>query len=144
MSTINSEGVTIGIYVAPTKYKGNEREYQRIYQKEYRATHPEYAEAMRQRHKIWLKDNRAKTAGYERKYKYGLSNKEYQLLLDLQQGRCAICRKTPEEVNERSLSVDHNHTTSKVRGLLCRRCNLAVAYAEYEYARQVIEYLEES
>jgi hypothetical protein len=135
MSTIGPDGEIENEF----QHDGNDHD-----RAEYYRTHKEYAEAQRQRNKIWAKENHAKKAGYWRKYKYSLSNEDYQQLLDLQQGRCAICRKTPKEVNERSLSVDHNHTTNKVRGLLCRRCNLAVAYAEYEHAKQVQKYIEEN
>jgi Recombination endonuclease VII len=36
--------------------------------------------------------------------------------------QCAICEK-PREVFKKNLSVDHNHKTNKIRGLLCYRCN---------------------
>ena len=60
---------------------------------------------------------------------YGLSPKEYKRLLAHQKGLCAICRN-PETHKVRgyltSLSVDHNHITGLVRGLLCRACNRAI------------------
>ena len=55
---------------------------------------------------------------------------ERQLLVE-QKGLCAICEK-PEQLargNEiRRLSLDHNHTTKALRGLLCGNCNMAVGY----------------
>lgn len=51
---------------------------------------------------------------------YGLTPSEYEELLELQGGKCAICRGRP--VSKR-LAVDHDHTTEAVRGLLCSRCN---------------------
>lgn len=51
---------------------------------------------------------------------YGLSPAEYDRLLALQGGRCAICRGRPKS---KRLAVDHDHGSGAVRGLLCSRCN---------------------
>lgn len=73
---------------------------------------------------------KAKASARERqlKHKYGITLKEYEELLEKQGGCCAIC-KTPRNrtsgTNEEkwNYSVDHNHETGKVRGLLCNQCN---------------------
>ena len=51
---------------------------------------------------------------------YGLTATQYDALLKLQGGRCAICRAKPKS---KRLAVDHDHKTGAVRGLLCSRCN---------------------
>ncbi len=51
---------------------------------------------------------------------FGIDAAEYQRILTLQGGRCAICRQKPRSKN---LAVDHDHETGEVRGLLCTRCN---------------------
>lgn len=38
-------------------------------------------------------------------------------------GVCAACLEPPK--NNKRLTVDHNHLTGKVRGLLCFQCNQA-------------------
>ena len=53
---------------------------------------------------------------------YGLTLRQYELMLKRQKGRCAICGKTPK----RSLHVDHDHVTGRVRGLLDYYCNRRV------------------
>jgi uncharacterized C2H2 Zn-finger protein len=59
---------------------------------------------------------------------YGMTEAEYQVLLEQQGGVCGICRCLPAD--ERSgptrLVVDHDHATGRVRGLLCRGCNLGL------------------
>lgn len=47
---------------------------------------------------------------------------EYRRLLILQKFCCAICNKH-ESKQDRRLSIDHDHSSGKVRGLLCNGCN---------------------
>lgn len=55
--------------------------------------------------------------------KFGLTVKEYDVLLERQGGVCAICNRPPGGVR---LAVDHSHETGQVRGLLCFNCNVAI------------------
>ncbi len=57
---------------------------------------------------------------------YGITEEQWQEMFKSQNGVCAICHK--HQVY-RKLSVDHNHKTGKVRGLLCNRCNRLLGYA---------------
>ena len=59
------------------------------------------------------------------KAKYGIGVKEYRRMLNAQHGKCAVCKKPPKNKN-RSMSVDHDHKTGEVRGLLCYFCNYKV------------------
>lgn len=56
---------------------------------------------------------------------YGITLEEYNALHSKQDGRCKICNQ-PETARNRSLAVDHDHKTGKVRGLLCGKCNMAL------------------
>lgn len=56
--------------------------------------------------------------------KYAISLEDYQKILDKQKGVCAICKLPPE--GDTPLFVDHCHKSTKVRGLLHNRCNLAL------------------
>ncbi|MBV9659134.1 MAG: endonuclease VII domain-containing protein, partial [Verrucomicrobia bacterium] len=62
--------------------------------------------------------------------KYGISVSDYETLLELQQGRCAICGTDKPPVNARGISwhLDHCHTNGHVRGILCYLCNYALGY----------------
>lgn len=51
---------------------------------------------------------------------FGLTPAQYDQLLRLQDGKCAICRNRPKK---KRLAVDHDHGTGAVRGLLCANCN---------------------
>jgi dCMP deaminase len=53
---------------------------------------------------------------------YDLSKEEYDFMLKKQGNKCAICSRS----NEKRLSVDHDHITNEIRGLLCTSCNRAI------------------
>lgn len=53
---------------------------------------------------------------------YGITLEQYNQLLALQGGGCAICGRT-QEPDGRRLAIDHCHTTGNVRGILCNNCN---------------------
>jgi len=63
--------------------------------------------------------------------RYGLTIEGYNELVNKQNGVCAICAMPPRgKKKENSLHVDHDHATKAVRGLLCLRCNLHLAWME--------------
>lgn len=53
---------------------------------------------------------------------YGISLAQYNEILVQQNSCCPICNKHRDE-QKNDLSVDHDHETGKVRGLLCTNCN---------------------
>jgi hypothetical protein len=74
-------------------------------------------------------------------YQYGLSQADFDALLDRQGGVCAICKKVGW--NGKGPYVDHDHATGKVRGLLCMKCNGALGMIEDDpkVARAMIDYI---
>lgn len=56
---------------------------------------------------------------------YGITLADYESMLEDQDHSCAICGKTSDEEGQR-LAIDHCHSTSKVRGVLCSNCNKAL------------------
>lgn len=52
---------------------------------------------------------------------YNLTKEQYNNLNKIQSGVCLICKNKCEIHGH--LSVDHNHFTGAVRGLLCSHCN---------------------
>jgi len=54
---------------------------------------------------------------------YGITIEIYEEMFAEQNGLCGICSSPPTTVR---LDTDHNHDTGEVRGLLCRKCNMAI------------------
>lgn len=71
------------------------------------------------------------------------AKKNYNLLLQEQNYGCAICGKSEKE-NKQLLSIDHNHITHRVRGLLCRNCNTGLGAFKDDCLKleKAIEYLQ--
>lgn len=80
------------------------------YNRKWRANNPELMLAQKQRY-----NDRAYELNIQRKY--GLSLGDYNAIKTSQNDLCAICKR------DAKLSVDHCHTTKKVRQLLCANCN---------------------
>ena len=62
----------------------------------------------------------------ERRDRYGLSETEYEAMLERQGNACALCGADGRVAHKEVLAVDHCHATGKVRGLLCDSCNRAI------------------
>ena len=109
--------------------------------------------------KKWQQENPERLSEYRREYrrrpdrkradrdahlrrKYGIGVDEYDELLLRQAGACAICEVEPAPST--NLHVDHDHTTGRVRGLLCVSCNNALgAFREsFDIFRAAANYLD--
>jgi hypothetical protein len=67
--------------------------------------------------------SRAKNAKWSRVFKlYGLLQQDVELMLKNQKCQCAICCNDISN----GYHIDHCHSTGKVRGLLCQKCNQAI------------------
>lgn len=82
---------------------------------------------------------RAKKA--QRKYrvgKYGITEEHYHQKYSYVDGQCEIC-STKCEV----LSIDHDHKSGKIRGLLCNKCNLGLGHFKDDFMllQKAINYL---
>lgn len=74
---------------------------------------------------------------------YGLSGNDYALMLKNQNGLCAA-NNCEEKAHGGRLSVDHDHSTGRVRGLLCHACNMSLGRVNdsIEKLKGLIAYLE--
>lgn len=97
------------------------------YNAEYR-TRPGHRERKNQLEAARKARNPARDKDYELRKLYGISISDYEMILILQDGGCAICRATHagRRNSGKWLHVDHDHATGQVRGLLCNACNVAL------------------
>lgn len=115
---------------------------------------PEYKKQVRKERmsdysKIYYQNNKSKAQANARKtnlQRFGLTDEDYNKLFIKQKGLCEICKK-PETATLNGkivkLAVDHDHKTGKVRGLLCKRCNLFIGHVEEDIIilQNAIDYL---
>lgn len=70
--------------------------------------------------------------------RYGVDKQMFEAMYFDQDGQCAIPSCTRE-----AKSVDHDHATGRVRGLLCQGCNVAVGFLESpDWVQDATRYLE--
>lgn len=86
-------------------------------------------ESILARNKKYNKENPDKRKSAILKYEYGITLDQYNEMFRAQEGKCAICQRHQNELT-RTLCVDHDHKTNKVRALLCLTCNTDVSVVE--------------
>ncbi len=99
-------------------YKSNTRYYQR-----------ECKSCTKERRSEWWRSEKGKRSSKNTKlkHKYGITIEQYEELLYACNGKCEICGAAFGK-NGNPLSIDHDHETGKIRGLLCDKCNLGVSH----------------
>lgn len=115
----------------PERVKANSRSY-------YQANKSK----IKQQAKEWRKRNPNKARDIQLK-KYGITWEDYYLIFTEQEGLCAICGYFSDK---KTLHVDHDHSTGKVRGLLCRKCNVALGMLQDDpnILKRAAAYVEDS
>nr|DAM57109.1 MAG TPA: Recombination endonuclease VII [Caudoviricetes sp.] len=84
---------------------------------------------------------------YQLEKKFHITKDEYFRLLSDQDYKCAICGISLDEYRSQGyrdfFSVDHDHKTGAVRGLLCDKCNRALGFfqEDEETLLKAAEYL---
>jgi hypothetical protein len=115
-------------------YKIGDKAYHRKYYQQHRTKKDLYR-------KEWISKNQDKLHSYRLKAAgYGISKLDYDRMYQIQGGECKICKVHQTDLKKR-LSVDHDHITGKVRGLLCTRCNVCLGIYE-KYKQAFTNYLE--
>jgi DNA-directed RNA polymerase subunit RPC12/RpoP len=75
--------------------------------------------------------------------RYGITKNDYDRTLKEQNYKCATCGAEVPKGRWSFFSVDHDHKTNKVRGLLCTQCNRGIGYfhEDVNVMQNVINYL---
>ena len=102
-------------------------------------------------HREYIRKHPVRSKRYAMKHrlkeKYGVGLEAYDRLLEAQGGVCAICGQPETRTYSgfpQLMSVDHNHLTGEIRGILCSNCNgaLGLLKEDTEIMRKAIAYLE--
>jgi hypothetical protein len=103
------------------------------------------AQSVEWRRRNRLKWNRTRHRSATKK-RLSLTDAEYDALYSSQDPTCGGCGKAESSMagKTRRLVVDHDHSTGRVRGLLCFDCNLAITQtnASPERLRALADYVE--
>jgi len=76
------------------------------------------------RHK-WYMRNKERERNSYLEQRYGITLAEYNVIKQVQNDLCAVCQKPYAA----TLHVDHDHKTGRIRGLLCKNCNIMLGAA---------------
>ena len=104
-------------------------------------------EINRKKSREWDAKHRPQRFRSELKHKFGITEDNYNEMFNNQNGKCKICNRKEsllcKDGTIRRLAVDHCHSSSKIRGLLCSRCNTALGLFEDNISSllEAIEYL---
>lgn len=103
--------------------------------------HPDCVDCRSTYSKEYYEENKERIRYERTKYNYGVTQDEYEEMHANQSGLCAIC-KIP---SDKTLHIDHDHDTGKVRALLCGYCNTALGgfRDDPEILRRAAQYVED-
>ena len=107
------------------KWEAAHREARSATKKKYRDANPDYCK------------------NYRLQYNYGITLEDWKIMFEKQNGCCAICN-THQSLLSRTLVVDHDHKTGKVRNLLCDGCNVRLGNCKEDpdILRKTADYIE--
>ena len=108
------------------------------------ANDPELRARIREQNRKYADDGRKRGARIKREF--GVTDEQYNSMLQRQDGGCAICGKPEADTRGHKLHIDHCHDTGLVRGLLCASCNTGIGKFRdnISFLDRAIEYLLEA
>lgn len=121
------------------RYKAKDPE---AYHARKRDRYEDNIEKQRERGRDYVRLNPRATKRTKLKHRYGITDADFDAMLEAQRNACAICGRSFRGTRA---CVDHCHSTGTVRGLLCIGCNGALGYIERpDFVTAATEYLERS
>lgn len=112
-------------------------------QKRYREAHKEREH---RRHKVYYNTHkeqiRKKMIVWWLRKRFGLTPETFEALWEKQKGLCAICDVALNRT-QYGHTIDHDHKTGKIRGLLCHPCNrlLGRLHDDTTFIKRIEQYL---
>ncbi len=101
------------------------RWWRNLNRKEYNAKRLEWANGHRERRRLQSRRSHLMK-------RFGITIEDYERLSAKQGHKCIICEKPMAELTDTTnrlrpnMSIDHNHKTGEISGILCNNCNVAL------------------
>jgi hypothetical protein len=115
------------------KVAGRSKEWHASYQRQWRLNNLDKSRAAAKRsYNKYLEKNRERGRWNALRWNYGITREQYEVKAESQNWACAICGEGVPRISatRRGLCVDHDHTTGKIRDLLCMACNILIGAAK--------------
>jgi len=118
-------------YAKTTEQREKRRLYMQLWRSNNKEKYNKWAREYHHKNKhIWG----SRTRGYRLKCTYHITEDDYNRMFKEQKGVCVICGNSPYIHGKNKISkvlhIDHDHSTGKIRGLLCSRCNGSLGWYE--------------
>lgn len=131
----------------PEEVRAETAAYQQAHPGKARAWAVNHPEKAKQLIAAWNKAHPGYASARARQRNYGMTQAEYDAMLEKQHGKCACCGRSNSgsamNGGYAPLFVDHDHKTGKIRGLLCHQCNIALGMLgdSQERIEQLLTYI---
>jgi hypothetical protein len=113
---------------SPARRAAQKAHSQAYHQEHYQI--PEFSDRRKAAATAYRKANPERVRNFKYRHSYGITVKDYEVMVAAQNNKCAICGLDGKDNRYGKLSVDHCHSTRKIRGLLCNSCNHMIGKAK--------------
>ena len=107
----------------------------------YQTRRDEILPARRAWYRAHLDELKTASRRYHLKKRYRLAVSVFEDLKAKQDHACAVCGVSLLDLLPKQVHVDHDHLTGKVRGIVCRGCNIKIAAVESPLFPRVMAYI---